>query len=698
MRKKYQSPQAEVQAIPGAALALPTDKPVGVYYRQSTMAQIGNVSTAIQTIDMVEYLKKCGWPEDKIILIDADKGVSGSKTIEEREGMRQLFDLVVEGKIGAVACQDEDRLFRDVTAIQVNIFIQACKTSRVLVITPSMVYNFSDEPAGSFHVYQFRFKSEMAAQYITAVIRGKLHRAKRRVLMEGRWAGPGIPPGFMIDMRKTLPDGSKNENWRRFAPFEPYAEVVREYFQLFLRFGGNIRATARHIHEHGPWYPDPHTCKPPDGYKAVYRIRWNGKGYCPGRTGLTGLLTQVAYIGHWAVNDTVVRWHNHPAIVPEDVFMRAFNYISEATIDGHSNPDYKPISEHARPSCEADRPAERPLCAGIIVAQHAGIWRKVGTNWVQPLQHYAYVMWGADAEDKYVWSKTASYVDEAVAALLRNRLTATFDAPTWERTLASFTKNIAAENRRKAAQLAALEQVMKNQIAGLDVLTSPEMISALQSRYEEAKAEYARLAAEIAAAENEARQLQAAYALKDTCGPTLENWPNASRDEKRVILHAFIDRIEATPVQNHGLKLVAFWRDDSTDEIILPRQATNGTQWLPTEVEQLLEFIDRDAPQEEIAAAFPDRKWKAIHFKAWSLRGSGVLKYHPKLIKEEETYEDYLVRKEDDSLADTASGTDSERARLGGLERFRRAGGSCRRPPGLHVKWCDGVSERAGAG
>ena len=84
------------------------------------------------------------------------------------------------------------------------------------VVTPSMVYDFANELTGTFHARQFRFKSEMAAEYISSIIKGKLHRAKQRLMLEGRWAGTVMPPGFMVDNRKVLPNGDKNENWRRF--------------------------------------------------------------------------------------------------------------------------------------------------------------------------------------------------------------------------------------------------------------------------------------------------------------------------------------------------------------------------------------------------------------------------------------------------------------------------------------------------
>src|SRR5262245_10068548 len=116
MRPRYKS-TSEPVTIEGIA-SLPIDRPVALYYRQSTLAQVGNVATTIQTVDMVGLLKARGWSYDQILLIDADKGVSGQKKIDEREGMRELFDLITMGKIGTAAAQDEDRLFRDVTQIQ----------------------------------------------------------------------------------------------------------------------------------------------------------------------------------------------------------------------------------------------------------------------------------------------------------------------------------------------------------------------------------------------------------------------------------------------------------------------------------------------------------------------------------------------------------------------------------------------------
>jgi DNA invertase Pin-like site-specific DNA recombinase len=116
--------------------ALPTDQPAAIYYRQSSDAQIGNINTTLQTIDMFEHMVRQGWARDSIEMIDMDAGVSGTTKLSDRKGMSRLMTLIENEQISLVAAQDVDRFFRDITQIQTNIFIDACKRSRVRVMTP----------------------------------------------------------------------------------------------------------------------------------------------------------------------------------------------------------------------------------------------------------------------------------------------------------------------------------------------------------------------------------------------------------------------------------------------------------------------------------------------------------------------------------------------------------------------------------
>src|SRR5437763_10008818 len=96
-KARYKAPEPKEFEFIGSEVRLPTSKPMVVYYRQSTFGQLGNISTAIQTIDMPDYVVHMGWPRELVELIDMDAGVSGTKKIDERPGMKRLFELITEG-------------------------------------------------------------------------------------------------------------------------------------------------------------------------------------------------------------------------------------------------------------------------------------------------------------------------------------------------------------------------------------------------------------------------------------------------------------------------------------------------------------------------------------------------------------------------------------------------------------------------
>jgi len=212
MTKRYQKlASTSVFSYRDPKINIPVNGYVAAYYRQSTLSQVGNVSTTIQNVDLPNYLvDQMGFDQAKVISIDTDEGMSGTKRIDERPGMLRLFRLIIglelidNERIGAVASVDEDRLFRDVTLIQVMVFVNACAEAGVIVITPSFIYDFAHPMMGTWHRKQFQYKCELAAEYITTVIQGKLATARRRLLLNGLWAGQPMPPGYIVDMRENM--------------------------------------------------------------------------------------------------------------------------------------------------------------------------------------------------------------------------------------------------------------------------------------------------------------------------------------------------------------------------------------------------------------------------------------------------------------------------------------------------------------
>lgn len=629
--------------------ALPTGLPIAIYYRQSTDAQIGNISTTLQTVDMVKYLKQQGWAEDNIILIDMDGGVSGTKKIDERPGMSELFRLITTGQVAAVCCQDEDRLFRDVTQIQVNVFIEACRSKHVLVITPGMVYNFHHELTGSFHARQFRFKCEMAAEYINSFIKGKLHRARSSLAMNGQWSGAAIPAGYMIDTRKTLPDGSRNPDYKKYAVFEPYAMVIREYFRLYMQYSGNIAQTLRHIHRYGPYYPDPATCLPPEGFRVQYsRLLPNKFGRCPSAVpSLINTYTNPVYIGHWVINNMVVKWNNHPPIVDEAAFYFAFNRHSSFNLDGSENTEHQNIRFNERPSLDEERPEDRPLLAGLVFSEVDGKEKLVGTHWnsVDGQGRYFYYLVKADGFSTPIWQKSAEYFDATVVDLLLTKLRNTFDFAKWEADVDVSMQEVEADLNLKKAQLTQLGTVMENLVTSLASLTTPQLIAAIEKKYQDAEVEHHRLNQEVAALTAHIADVENIKRIRETYQTVVDDWEGSSRYMQREIAHSFIAKVVANKIPGpNKLHLTVHWRDKSNSKVELQRMTTGGTMWLPQDVTRLIELVDSGASKVEIAKAFPDIPWKNIYFKYHAVTRKSLDFKEKPTIKKDETYHDYVKR------------------------------------------------------
>lgn len=647
MSIKTYSKQVDKELNFNSVTELPTNKPIAIYYRQSTDAQVGNVSTSIQTVDMVKHLKNCGWEDENIIMIDMDAGVSGTTKIDERQGMKILFDMITSGEIGVVACQDEDRLFRDVTQIQVNIFIDACKNAGVLVLTPSVVYDFAHPQMGTIYIRQFRTKSEMSAEYITSYVKGRLHKAKRRVMMQGQWAGGSVPLGFMVDERKKLASGIANPNYRRYTIYEPFAEIIREYFRLFVARNGNLKGTARYIIKKGSYFPDVANTKAPEGFRFVggYTMKDYGNGFCPASGGLAGILTNVAYLGHWTVNGIIRIWDNHDPIVPTELFMQAFNYLSPTTFTGEPNPHHRNFRENARPSLEEDRPVEKPLLSGMIFTQHEDRLLKGRTSYVGKEEHYAYNAWTPHPIEQVLWWKKAVYVDAPVVELLKEKVKITFDDETWQKSVAEFEIEHGQELEKRQRQLDGVERTMNNLLASLDTLDNPTLIAKVQDRFNEAESEYNRLKSVLAETNQEIIHIETVRQLREDYATAFDSWDEMTRDEKRTVLHAFINRIVISRLDNQGLQVAVEWRDSTTDELRVGRNGIGFSEWRITETRDLKKLVKDGATQLEIGFRFPNRTWKQIYMKVYGETGEG---YTPSQtpMRKDETYTDYLKRSE----------------------------------------------------
>src|SRR5258708_31170248 len=94
---------------PYSANKLPIDRPVAVYYRQSGASQIGNYSTAMQQEGMPKHVQRLGWPAHLIVPVFKDGGKSGTLPIPKRAGMAEMYQMIINRAISAVAVFAENR-------------------------------------------------------------------------------------------------------------------------------------------------------------------------------------------------------------------------------------------------------------------------------------------------------------------------------------------------------------------------------------------------------------------------------------------------------------------------------------------------------------------------------------------------------------------------------------------------------------
>ena len=663
--KKYK-PQRSDDSTPLLPGVLPLDRPIAVYYRQSSMAQVGNISTDMQQIDLPRYVTTLGWQANTIILIDEDEGVSGAKRIDERIGMSRLFDLIITDKIGAVAVQAEDRLFRDETQIQVNVFIDACVKNDVRVLTPYFKYNFADKHEGPYHRLLFRMRAEQAADFLNSYVRGRLYAAKERMLMQGMWMGGNINLGYMVDDRKSLPSGVPNPNWRKYQPFEPCAEVVIKIFETFVMLGGNQRATLRYLHDNGPHFPDfdnPELLRHvPPGFSWAKPMRMLKRGtiYMVGSVSLQNMLTNAVYLGHWVFKDRVVQWNNHPAIVPEDMFYQAFNYISPYSLDGSPNDDYAPRLGRRHSTKKKERGVYDPSYVGLVGSYYEGQWRGATASWRKSMKMYAYTCAYIDTADnqQYLWSRRADYFDHVIDEMLHAKLNATFSHEVWEGVLSVAGEDFDAEKRMLRHQLTAVEQKLQTLLDNFSYVQSKTLLKALEQEFSNYEQEKVRLEEKLITLQQHMDQQETLIDLAKQAENVLENWGQMDSSERRAIAQVFIERIVVTQVGKHRVANVCiYWRDNSTDEFTLPYRSDTWELWNPEEIEKLRQLIKENADQVQIAAALPNRNWRAIRIKAYEILGERKFHISPKPIRDKETFKDYEIRiVRDGSEANRTSG------------------------------------------
>jgi DNA invertase Pin-like site-specific DNA recombinase len=338
------------------------DKPPVVYARQSTKDQpIKNKEAkAMQTDDLLDLAEERGWNRSVVLLFVENYydqygkydehgkvyNASGKLRIDKRPGLQHVVYLIETDQISAVICREISRLFRDETLIVATMFADVCKRHHVVIITPHHVYDFNAEERGDFN--RFIEDAKVAAAYLKNM-REVVSAAKHRKGARGKYSGHAVPTGLML-----------TEDRMGYEPNPYWAHVVRDITHRYRQLDADLAALRRELFGKC-LFPD----LPPEiaaRVGKVYLEKVVGGYTIKSRTGLVGILTNVANIGHMHFDGEIVKRDVHKAIVDVDDYLFAVYHLQDVDLDG--NPINRPERAIRLPQKGNDNPRDG-LLSGV---------------------------------------------------------------------------------------------------------------------------------------------------------------------------------------------------------------------------------------------------------------------------------------------------------------------------------------------
>lgn len=162
-----------------------------VYVRQSTLAQVRDhgESTARQYA-LSDDAERMGWPVERVLVIDADLGVSG-RGGSARAGFKELVGRVCCGEVGAVLGLEVSRLARSTADLQ--RLLELCSLTDTLIIDGDGVYDL-----GQFNDRMLLGLKGTMSEAELHILAGRLQGARRAAAARGELRFP-LPVGYVYD-------------------------------------------------------------------------------------------------------------------------------------------------------------------------------------------------------------------------------------------------------------------------------------------------------------------------------------------------------------------------------------------------------------------------------------------------------------------------------------------------------------------
>lgn len=207
-----------------------------LYVRQSTMRQVfENTESTQRQYALRQRAVTLGWPNDRVIVIDSDLGLSGASATD-RQGFQKLVAEVGLGRAGIVLGLEVSRLARN--SADWHRLLEICALSDTLILDEDGVY----DPA--------HFNDRLLLG-----LKGTMSEAELHVL-RARLRGGILTKARRGELRCPLPVGFVHYTGARVVldPDKQVQDSVRLLFQTFARTGA-ASATVKYFRQQGLLFP-----------------------------------------------------------------------------------------------------------------------------------------------------------------------------------------------------------------------------------------------------------------------------------------------------------------------------------------------------------------------------------------------------------------------------------------------------------
>ena len=212
-----------------------TERMAYVYIRQSTMGQVlHNHESTERQYGFKDKAISCGWPIERIRVLDADLGISGTQ-MANRPDFRILVADVSLNKVGAVFALEASRLSR--SSVDWNRLFELCSLTDTLIVDEDGCYDPAD-----FNDQLLLGLKGIMSQAELHFIRARLHGGKLNKAKKGLLRHP-LPVGYCYDEEGSVivdPDeevrGAVKLLFETFRQTGSGYAVVQKFARLGLKF------------------------------------------------------------------------------------------------------------------------------------------------------------------------------------------------------------------------------------------------------------------------------------------------------------------------------------------------------------------------------------------------------------------------------------------------------------------------------